>query len=398
MNDAIKRSPQQLGASSEPHSSSWLAWLLFGRTDFSERGEYREFQFKFLSVVLLSGALFTLLFVVGAYTRINPMDGSPHLHSMSLFTLVTLLLWAVIRGHPERYYPVAWGYALVCQLEYVSALAFVPQDELRILWFYTNVPGVYILLGQRAGLAISLLSIVGLALGNAHLSRPYSDNAIATALVSLAYLTMFFHVYGSRSISYFVRMRQANRQLQQLASHDMLTGVLNARAYYQRCDALIQLAVREKTPFAVLFVDLDHFKSVNDTYGHSAGDAVLRSVATCLGENLRRSDALGRIGGEEFSVFLPATSLQAARQLAESIRQAVEALMPDIGEKRLRITASIGVAASSATEPVSMQRIQQHADAAMYVAKAGGRNRVSCFTELEATPSLGQPASPAPAP
>lgn len=393
MTDMPDRSPPALGTSTPFVRMHWIASLVFGPADFSERGEYREFQFKFLSVVMLFGALFTLLFVVGATTRINPLDGSAHLHSMRLFTLATLVLWAVMRGHPERFYPVAWAYELACLMEYVSALAFVPQDELRILWFYTNVPGVYILLGQRAGLALSTLTIAGLALGNAHLSRPYSDNALATALVSLAYLTLFFHVYGSRSISYFLRMRQAKRQLEQLASHDMLTGVLNARAYYQRCDALIQLAVRESTPFAVLFVDLDHFKSVNDTYGHSAGDTVLRSVASCLGENLRRSDALGRIGGEEFSIFLPATEMDAARQLAESIRLAVQALMPDIGDQRLCITASIGVAAGTAAQEISMQRIQQQADAAMYVAKAAGRNRVSCFSAPEgAAPGLAQPA------
>ena len=130
----------------------------------------------------------------------------------------------------------------------------------------------------------------------------------------------------------------------------------------------------------MLFIDLDHFKSVNDTYGHAAGDTVLKTVARCLGQIIRKSDALGRIGGEEFSVFMPNTSREGALQLAEAARQAVEALNPSIGDKNLRVTASIGVAhCNSFVE--GMQAIQQRADKAMYVAKSQGRNRVSALNE-----------------
>jgi diguanylate cyclase (GGDEF)-like protein len=317
--------------------------------------------------------------------------GMPHLGAMTVFTLAALLLWLILRGNTQRFYVVAWLYEIVCLLEYTSALMFVPEDELRILWFYLNVPGVYILLGQRAGMVVSALSVVGLGLGNAYLSKPYSPNAIATALVSLSYLAVSFHVYGSRSISFFLRMQEANRKLHQLASHDTLTGILNARAYYQRCDALINLAQRDHEPFAVLFVDLDHFKSVNDTHGHSAGDMVLKAVATCLAQGLRQSDLVGRIGGEEFSVFLPRTDMVGARQLAESIRQSIEHLMPDIGPQRLRMTASIGVADNSSGLQ-TLLAIQQCADTAMYAAKAGGRNRVSCFENLLTTDVLSGPA------
>jgi diguanylate cyclase (GGDEF)-like protein len=373
------------------HKKSWISRFLFGDTDFGESEEYREFQFKFLSVVMFLGAVFTLLFVMGAYSRLNPLD-NPHLNTMMVFTAATLLLWVFLRGHKQRFSAVAWMYLALCFVEYTSALMFVPEDELRILWFYTSVPGVYILLGQRVGLAMSVLTLVGLAGGNPYLSKPYSPNAMATALVSLAYLTLFFHVFGSRSISYFLRMRDANRRLHELASHDMLTGVLNARAYYQRCDALISLALREQIPFSVLFLDLDHFKSINDTHGHDAGDTVLKAVASCLSGSVRQSDEVGRIGGEEFSIFLPNTDLEGARRLAETIRESIELLMPDTGQQRLKITASIGVADSKA-EHQTMRAIQQSADAAMYVAKAAGRNRVSCFQDIvqgESTSNFSQ--------
>ncbi len=357
--------------------NAFLARLFFGKVEFQENEEYLEFRFKFLAIVLFSGALFTLIFLVGAYSNVNPITGG-HLRSMSLFTLLAAALWIFLRGHKKRYFVIAWIYEIACLLEYVSAMLLVPEDELRLLWFYTNIPGVYILLGQRIGLAISLSTIVGLALGNAQLPHPYSENAIATALVSMTYLTLFFHVFGARSFYYYTRMRDANRRLLQMATHDMLTGILNARAYYERCDALINLSRRAQTPFAVLFIDLDHFKSINDNHGHAAGDIVLKSIAECLRSGIRQSDALGRIGGEEFSIFLPNTDINGACQLAEVLRRAIEACMPDIGSQRLKVTPSIGVAGGTGARDI-MRDIQKRADEAMYAAKAAGRNRVTCL-------------------
>lgn len=351
------------------------ARFFFGQTDFGASEEYLEFQFKFLCIVQFTGALFTALLLLGVFTSAN-LISLPHVYSMSGFTAITLGLWLLLRGNKQRFYPLAWAYEAVCMLEYISALAYVPEDELRILWFFTNIPGVYILLGQRAGMCITLLTVAGLALGNSHLSAPYSPNAMATALLSMIYLGMFFHVYGNRSISYFARMRESNRQLHHMATHDTLTGVMNARAYYAACDQMIHLAKRNNTPYAVLFVDLDHFKRINDTLGHAAGDVVLKSVAQTLAAKIRQSDAVGRIGGEEFSVFLPNTDLAGALKLAEAIRLAIENLMPLIGGEAIKITASIGVARNQHSDQ-TMLEIQQQADQAMYEAKAQGRNRVS---------------------
>jgi diguanylate cyclase (GGDEF)-like protein len=208
---------------------------------------------------------------------------------------------------------------------------------------------------------------------------------MATALVSMAYLGFLFHAYGAESMSYFKRMRTYTLELEQLASHDPLTGALNARAYYAACTQYIGLAKRSNQPYAVLFIDLDHFKRVNDTYGHAAGDAVLRAVSNCLHMAVRNSDFLGRIGGEEFSVFLPNTSPLGAQQLAEAIRLSIEVLHPSIGEQNLPVTASVGVAVSEGVA-MGIQEIQRQADQAMYEAKSLGRNRVSVFN---GAPTLG---------
>lgn len=353
---------------------------MFGDVAFPQSEEFDEFRYKFLIVLMLSGALFTAIFVAGEYAKVNRIE-TPHMVSMQLFVATAILLWLALRGRKAWFRPVAWIYEIVCLMEYTSSLWLVPADELRLMWFFVNIPGVFILLGVRVGWVITVLTIAWLVISNAVMPVPYSSNAMATATISMLYMGVFFHAYGTRALSYFLRMRDYNQQLEQLASHDMLTGVLNARAYYAACERSIEMASRTGQPYAVIFVDLDHFKAVNDTYGHAAGDAVLKAVAQCLGQTIRKSDALGRIGGEEFSILMPNTDRSGAMQLAEALRQKVEALNPSIGDQNLRVTASIGVAACvGVVEP--MKTIQQKADQAMYVAKSRGRNRVSAFDEL----------------
>mgnify|MGYP000034032681 FL=1 len=365
---------------------SWSPWkalqtLLFGKVQFSESEEYLEFRYKFLILLMISAALLTLLLILGTLSQINPIDWA-HGRSMVFYTSTTFVLWWLLRGHPSRFKPIGWVYECLCLWEAVSALIYVPVDELRVLWFFTNLPCVFILLGQRAGWFVTAITITGFVVINGHIDKPYSANAVATGVLALLYLGFAFNAYVDRSLSYFKRMRDYNMALEDLASHDPLTGILNARAYYQACDQLIHASQRANQPFAVLFVDLDHFKSINDRYGHAAGDEVLRVVAATMEGNVRRSDVVGRIGGEEFSVYLPNTSLAGAERLAEVLRQAIEASCPQIEGQTLTITASIGVAAKT-FEHQTMQVIQQLADSAMYEAKKGGRNRVSTFGQIK---------------
>ncbi len=354
-----------------------LKWLAFGSVQFSEQEEYLEFRYKFLIVLMLTAAALTGLFILGLVSQIN-LIGWAHGRMMITFVTATLVLWLLLRGAPKRFKRIGWTYEVLSLCESASALIYVPVDELRVLWFYTNIPCVFILLGQRPGWVVTVLTMVGFIVGNNYLESPYSQSAMATGVLAMVYLGVSFHAYVDRSMSYFKRMRDYNNQLQDLASHDPLTRVFNAGAYYRACDQQIHASQRSNQPFAVLFIDLDHFKSINDTYGHAVGDDVLRTVAQTLRATVRRSDIVGRIGGEEFSVFLPNTQLHGAQQLAETLRVAIESIHIEVDGVRLKITASIGVAAKCFDQE-TMQAIQQHADQAMYEAKRGGRNRVSTF-------------------
>ncbi len=361
---------------------SALSRWAFGHVEFPEGEEFREFQYKFLVVVLLFGSITTGLFLGLVAAGISPPFSATHMRSMRIYTAIGTVLWLALRGRKHWFLPVAWLYYVASLCELFSSAIFVANDELRIIWLFSNIPATYLLLGRVVGGVTTALIIVGFVGINPYVAAPYSANAIATGVIAMVYFGVFFHAYARQSIWFFVRMRDSNRALRELATRDMLTGVLNARAYYEICDSLIRVAQRNRAPYAVLFVDLDHFKSINDTHGHAAGDIVLKSVADCLSRSLRESDALGRIGGEEFSIFLPNTDRDGAVRLAEGIRSSIECLMPCIGERTLKVTASIGVARNQHSEQ-TMKEIQQQADQAMYRAKAGGRNRVSSFDGVD---------------
>lgn len=169
-----------------------------------------------------------------------------------------------------------------------------------------------------------------------------------------------------------------NARLEQLAQTDPLTQLLNRRALTERINAEMERALRYDSTMALLMIDLDHFKSVNDTYGHLVGDDVLRDVAQLLHDTIRTSDIVARYGGEEFLVLLPETDDEGAESFAERIRAAVEghAFASESLAASLRLTASVGVAVFPAARIESVEDLFSRADAALYRAKADGRNCV----------------------
>ena len=161
-----------------------------------------------------------------------------------------------------------------------------------------------------------------------------------------------------------------------LAEHDPLTGVLNRRAILARLRAEFAKARQSGEPLSLLFLDLDHFKSVNDSYGHRAGDQCLRSVIDPIAGELRQGDALGRYGGEEFLILLPGAAASDAEVVAERIRHRVQEMPMLISGTRIGLTVSLGVAAVD-TEVSIPDDLVERADAALYRAKSAGRNQVT---------------------
>jgi two-component system cell cycle response regulator len=167
-----------------------------------------------------------------------------------------------------------------------------------------------------------------------------------------------------------------NARLEALALTDPLTLVLNRRALVSRLMAEVDRARRYESVVTILMIDLDHFKGVNDTYGHLAGDQVLRDVALLLQHEVRSVDIVARYGGEEFIVVLPETSTEGAVTFAERIRERIEGRMFESTDHSLLLTTSIGVATFPSARVASMEDLVARADEALYRAKAEGRNRV----------------------
>jgi diguanylate cyclase (GGDEF)-like protein len=181
----------------------------------------------------------------------------------------------------------------------------------------------------------------------------------------------------------------SNETLLRFAFTDYLTG-LKTRGYFeQQLDMELARAERRGTPIALLMIDIDHFKRLNDTHGHQAGDLVLRDVATILTRDLREIDTAARYGGEEFILLLPETDQQGAKLVAQRLRYAVEHANfftgTSSGEKEHveHITISIGVALFPQEAHFKRDLIEA-SDAALYVAKAHGRNRVVLYSDVKA--------------
>ncbi|UVD58758.1 sensor domain-containing diguanylate cyclase [Rhizobium sp. Pop5] len=176
--------------------------------------------------------------------------------------------------------------------------------------------------------------------------------------------------------------------LMQSAATDGLTEAMTRRAFKQEADQLISLALRHQHDLSCIVFDIDHFKQVNDTHGHAAGDEVLKAVVSVCKTVLRVGDLFGRIGGEEFAIVLPHVDREGATAVAEKLRAAI-ASQPIFGEHgALKVTASLGTSALSIVSK-DIETLLAQADAAMYQAKHGGRNRCVSWSSIHADHAIG---------
>lgn len=174
------------------------------------------------------------------------------------------------------------------------------------------------------------------------------------------------------------QQRQFVNQLDNLASYDGGTEIYNRRRLLEEAEREALRAHRLGIHLSVLMLDIDSFKGVNDTYGHLAGDEVLKTVVQACKRRIRSTDVIGRYGGEEFMILLPGADLENATAVAEDIRQQVESMETEHAGDRIRVTVSIGVAPLNESEGSDIRMAIDRADSALYGAKLTGRNRVVC--------------------
>ena len=172
------------------------------------------------------------------------------------------------------------------------------------------------------------------------------------------------------------RLLETNRELEHLAITDPLTGLHNPRYFHARMDEEQAERARTGQPLSVVIIDLDHFKRVNDEYGHLVGDDVLANAARAIASVARRGETAARVGGEEFAVLLPASTAEAAYEVAERTREAIAATMTPVTDgTSVHVVASAGVASTADLPDATANELYRAADEALYRAKAEGRNR-----------------------
>jgi len=172
-----------------------------------------------------------------------------------------------------------------------------------------------------------------------------------------------------------LELEETNKELEKLASLDILSGLLNRRTLFQRLEVEVERSLRLHLPLTGIMIDIDHFKRVNDNFGHACGDQVIKEMGRKLGSSLRKYDFAGRYGGEEFFVIFPNTTAQTALSISERFRKEIEKKTFTYAGERLSISVSIGVAQYRPGD--SQEKWVVRADMAMYRAKQEGRNKVS---------------------
>jgi diguanylate cyclase (GGDEF)-like protein len=235
------------------------------------------------------------------------------------------------------------------------------------------------LTGKKVPLPVMLLIEKSFNLGKTYVAKIVKDQKMlgdftlvyesGEEIVNEGLMELFVKLTGL-----FVVRKKAEEKLALMASTDELTGLWNRRYFFEIGNNECKRTRRYKAKFGMLMIDIDHFKIINDTHGHGAGDAVLRSVAQIFKDGLRDVDIPARIGGEEFAVLMPHTDIDGVKIVAERLRSTVESLEVVYEGTVLKVTISLGI--SDCTNVSSIDEMLKNADDALYVAKEAGRN---CF-------------------
>jgi diguanylate cyclase (GGDEF)-like protein len=344
------------------HLRGMLAWAagtaLFSIASalYALRGQWHEL----LTIVLGNGLFMAAACYWTAGTlRFYGVNPRPRLLVLTC-AAITLLIWWFLQVSPNYQVRLMVFTATGCVLYAIQAFVSARYGERHaVSWFFTG------------SLMVSALFMFVRFVSGAFALEP-NAHFLSEDWVQICYLLFANSVPLLLSTGFFmVASRKIQSQLNELSRHDSLTGILNRRAFLEQCNTEQARHLRHQRPLSMILIDIDHFKKVNDTYGHAAGDAVLIGVCDTVQALLRNSDALGRIGGEEFAILLPETGITSAHTLAERIRNGVAETKMMGG---LEVTLSLGVTTFS-TEYDRPQDAMRRADTALYQAKSEGRNR-----------------------
>ena len=293
-----------------------------------------------------------------------------------------------------------WGYEVMVACDGAQALELLEREDapgLIILdWMMPGMTGVEVCrrIRERDGepyTYILLLTsksqkedlIEGMEAGaDDYITKPFDQNELQVRLRA-----------GIRLVDLQSQLLKAREDLRDQATRDSLTRLWNRSSILGELGRELARLERERRPLGVVIVDLDHFKNINDTYGHVAGDAVLREAARRMQNGIRQYDCVGRYGGEEFLILFPGCTEQECFAQADRLRKQLAQTEMSVNDSALRVTASFGVTAARPGENCTQEALIRRADEALYLAKKSGRNRVEIHRPER--PAVIEPVEPA---
>ncbi len=337
--------------------STFVGMLLFGL-----RGTAPDVLTVVMANVLLLG---NLLFTLSGYLRL--FDQTVPWRGMALLTGVQVLVYGWLTFGADDYPARVLVFNSTLAVLSAASAVVLRRQSRRLGWSVIALPFAAHLLQVFIGLLRIGLTLQVHDTGN-HLMAASQAHVVAIMLNSFAAMALAFG---------FLTLHAGHllEALEQQAATDPLTGLANRRGFDRALQTEWERHQRRASPLAVMVIDIDHFKQINDQHGHAAGDAALRHLGQVLREHLRPYDLSGRLGGEEFCVVEAETDLEGARRSAERLRQTPLVFGRDAQGRDLSMTLSIGVALARADDQSPHDAIRR-ADAALYRAKQSGRNRV----------------------
>ena len=334
------------------------------------------------------------ILIVFSMFRVDALlyPGKPYMTS-SLFLyrggyiLLSVLLILALRltNKASRYDRLVMGWMLLTILFLLYVNLTRPANFLNT-WFDTIVPlAIYMFLPSR--MIYNILLALTFSLGTLYINYFHKiemgalawNNTITAQLVAHALglvAGLQIRSHRRRSFQAYIQEKDAREMVAYLANIDPLTKSLTRRQFFQIAETEFTRFLRYRRPLSILVLDTDHFKNINDSFGHHAGDLVLRNLSLVVMEQKRAQDTFGRLGGEEFGLLLPETNVQQARIMAERIQKVWEETTSPVEEHLIRSTVSIGVAEVGPRDR-TFEEVLRRADRMMYKAKEAGRNTVA---------------------
>ncbi len=342
---------------------------------FQENDDFTQFKFKVFNLIALVISISSLIFATLSDLGINEL-GDTHTSVNYIYACFAIFSIGYLRLSKKNINIATQILLLSSFVTFSSALYFVVQDEFRIIWFYLLVYTAYILADSWCGVRYTIASIVVILLENYFFDLGLSDLAINSATLGLVIGSLLSLIYTRKIREYQNILYNRNQELEIISSTDFLTGIMNKRVFEETLNNLFIDSKENTKLFSILLLDLDHFKKINDKYGHLIGNEVLISFTYIIKLILKKEDVFARIGGEEFAIILQDTNKKDAILVAQQICQEVQRQIIYVtGDESVNITTSIGVSLNKA-EDMHFNAIFQRADKALYKAKDEGRNKV----------------------